>query len=26
VMEGALKLEVPLVVEARLGRNWAEVH
>jgi len=25
-MEGALKLEVPLVVEARLGRNWAEVH
>ncbi len=26
VMEGALTLEVPLVVEARLGRNWAEVH
>jgi DNA polymerase-1 len=26
VMEGALKLEVPLVVEARLGRSWAEVH
>ncbi len=26
VMEGALKLEVPLVVEARLGGNWAEVH
>jgi DNA polymerase-1 len=25
-MEGALTLEVPLVVEARLGRNWAEVH
>jgi len=26
VMEGALKLDVPLVVDARLGRNWAEVH
>ncbi len=26
VMEGALVLEVPLVVDARLGRNWAEVH
>ena len=26
VMEGALDLEVPLVVDARLGRNWAEVH
>ncbi|HKC13638.1 MAG TPA: DNA polymerase, partial [Vicinamibacteria bacterium] len=26
VMEGALSLEVPLVVEARRGRNWAEVH
>jgi DNA polymerase-1 len=26
VMEGALELEVPLVVEANLGRNWAEVH
>jgi DNA polymerase-1 len=26
VMEGALELEVPLVVDARLGRNWAEVH
>jgi DNA polymerase-1 len=26
VMEGALELAVPLVVDARLGRNWAEVH
>lgn len=26
VMEGALRLDVPLVAEARLGRNWAEVH
>jgi DNA polymerase-1 len=26
VMEGALTLEVPLVVDARLGHNWAEVH
>jgi DNA polymerase-1 len=26
VMEGALDLAVPLVVDARLGRNWAEVH
>ena len=26
VMEGALKLDVPLVADARLGRNWAEVH
>ncbi len=26
VMEGALALEVPLVVDARLGHNWAEVH
>jgi DNA polymerase-1 len=26
VMEGALKLEVPLVADAHLGRNWAEVH
>jgi DNA polymerase-1 len=26
VMEGALDLMVPLVVDARLGRNWAEVH
>jgi DNA polymerase-1 len=26
VMEGALDLEVPLVVDARLGKNWAEVH
>jgi len=26
VMEGALTLDVPLVVDARLGRNWAEVH
>ncbi len=26
VMEGALALEVPLVADARLGRNWAEVH
>jgi DNA polymerase-1 len=26
VMEGALELEVPLVVDARLGHNWAEVH
>jgi DNA polymerase-1 len=26
VMEGALELVVPLVVDARLGRNWAEVH
>ena len=25
-MEGALALVVPLVVEARVGRNWAEVH
>jgi DNA polymerase-1 len=25
-MEGALQLKVPLVVEARLGRSWAEVH
>jgi DNA polymerase I len=26
IMEGALELEVPLVAEARLGKNWAEVH
>jgi DNA polymerase I-like protein with 3'-5' exonuclease and polymerase domains len=26
VMEGALELRVPLVVDARLGRSWAEVH
>jgi DNA polymerase I len=26
VMEEALVLEVPLVVDARLGRNWAEAH
>jgi DNA polymerase-1 len=26
VMEGALALDVPLVAEARLGRNWAEAH
>ena len=26
VMEGALDLVVPLVVDARLGKNWAEVH
>jgi DNA polymerase-1 len=25
-MEAALSLEVPLVVDARLGRNWAEAH
>ena len=26
VMEGALALDVPLVADARVGRNWAEVH
>jgi DNA polymerase-1 len=26
VMEGALKLDVPLVADARLGRSWADVH
>ena len=26
VMEGALKLDVPLIVDARMGRNWAEAH
>jgi DNA polymerase-1 len=26
VMEGALELVVPLVVDARLGHTWAEVH
>ena len=26
VMEGALELKVPLVVDARTGKNWAEVH
>ncbi len=26
VMEGALELVVPLVVDARLGKSWAEVH
>ena len=26
VMEGALRLEVPVVVDARLGTSWAEVH
>jgi DNA polymerase-1 len=26
VMEGALELVVPLVVDARTGKNWAEVH
>jgi len=26
VMEGALKLDVPLVADARLGKSWAEVH
>ena len=25
-MEGALRLNVPLVADAHLGRNWAEVH
>jgi DNA polymerase-1 len=25
-MEGAFRLDVPLVVDARLGRNWAEAH
>jgi DNA polymerase-1 len=26
IMEGALSLEVPLVVDARLGPNWSEAH
>jgi DNA polymerase-1 len=26
IMEGALRLDVPLVVDARLGRNWSEAH
>jgi DNA polymerase-1 len=26
IMEGALVLDVPLVVDARLGRNWGEAH
>jgi DNA polymerase-1 len=26
IMEGALVLDVPLVVDARLGASWAEVH
>jgi DNA polymerase-1 len=26
VMEGALRLEVPLVADARLGASWADVH
>jgi DNA polymerase-1 len=26
VMEGALELNVPLVVDVRLGRNWSEAH
>jgi DNA polymerase-1 len=26
VMERALELQVPLVVDARLGTSWAEVH
>ena len=26
VMEGALQLDVPLVADASVGRNWAEVH
>jgi DNA polymerase I len=26
VMESAMTLDVPLVVDARLGRNWAEAH
>ena len=26
VMEGALKLDVPLVADAHLGKSWAEVH
>jgi DNA polymerase-1 len=26
VMEGALRLEVPLVVEAKVGASWADVH
>jgi len=26
IMEGALALDVPLVVDARLGATWAEVH
>lgn len=26
LMEGALELDVPLEVDARLGKNWAEVH
>jgi DNA polymerase-1 len=26
VMEGALSLDVPLLVDARVGRSWADVH
>ena len=26
VMEGALKLDVPLVADSRVGKSWAEVH
>jgi DNA polymerase-1 len=26
IMEGALKLDVPLLVDARVGRNWAQAH
>jgi DNA polymerase-1 len=26
IMEGALELDVPLVVDARLGASWADVH
>ncbi len=26
VMEDALKLDVPLLADAHLGKNWAEVH
>jgi DNA polymerase I len=26
IMENALQLDVPLVVDARVGRNWAEAH
>ena len=26
IMEGAMKLDVPLKVDVGIGKNWAEIH